>query len=143
MKQTARVIVWEETGVWAAHLRLALGDSSRSVYPCRTSEACDEALQRWPASLLAIEVTADRFETTLAWLAEQLWHRPAVRAVALAAPDLRGAAAVIRESGAIDIAFGPRRMRDIAELSRRHLARAAEPDLRLRERIFSRLPWGD
>jgi len=143
VKQTARVIVWEETGAWAAHLRLAMGESSRSIYPCRTSEACYEALQRWPASMLAIEVTADRFETTLTWLAEQLRRKPAARAVVLAEPDLQGAAAVIRESGAIDIVFGPRHMKDIAELSQRHLARAAEPDLGLRERILSRLPWGD
>ncbi len=129
--------------MWAAHLRLVLGESSRSVYACRTSEACDEALERWPASMLAIELTADRLEATLAWLAEQLRRRPAVRAVALAAPDLRNAAAVIRESGAVDIAFGPRHLRDVAALSQRHLAQAAEPELGLRERIRTRLPWGD
>ena len=145
--QTARVIVWEATGGWAAHLRralgeMALGEASKWISECRTRQACEEMLDRWPASLVAVEVTADHFEDMLGWLADNGRRRPAARAVVFAAGGLREAEAALRESGALEIAFSPRHLQKVADVSCRHIARAASADLNLRERVMAELPWG-
>ncbi len=140
--RTAQLIVCERTGDWAGALRRALGEESADVRECRTLADAEQMLDRWSASLVAVEATPAGFPTVLRWLAD-LQHRwPLARAVALVSRELDEEARwALREAGAIHVARSPRELRWVASIAGRQLALAPEMETTLREKIFGSLPW--
>ena len=146
-------IVWQQSGLWAGMARRAMGPQAASVRDCRTQADCDALLERWPASLVGVEVTEGRLGELLDWLAHLERRWPNARAVALVPGETEPSALarsdrllrehVLRESGVIDVVYRPRQLRTAAELARRHLARAAETDESPAARIVAELPWGE
>ena len=139
---TAQLIVCERTGAWAGALRRALGDRSGVVRECRTLADGEQMLDRWSASLVAVEVTAAGFRAVLRWLADLECKWPLARAVALVSRELdEDARWALREAGAIHVAGSPRKLCCVASITARHLARAPARETTACEQILSRLPW--
>jgi len=139
--KSAQIIVWERTGVWAGHLRRLMSSGTSDLRECRTKRSCEDMLERWPASLLAVEVPADELADRLAWLAGLTSRRPRVKTVALVDDELASAELALRECGVIHVAYGPRHLRPVAQLAENHLAQAPRTEMELDRRIFAELPW--
>ncbi len=139
---TAQLIVCERTGDWAGALRRALAERSGEVRECRTLADAEQMLDRWSASLVAVEVTPAGFATVLCWLADLQCRWPLARAVALVSRELDEEARwALREAGAIHVALSPRELHSVARIAVRHLAHAPARETTARERIFGSLPW--
>lgn len=139
--KSAQIIVWERTGVWAGHLRRLAARVADDLRECRTKKSCEEMLERWPASLLAVEVAADELADQLNWLSGLGSRRPRVKIVALVDDNLASAELVLRECGAVHVAYGPRHLRLVAKLVENHLAQAPQKEMEIDQRIFAELPW--
>lgn len=139
---TARIIVSEKRGVWASSLRRVLTPLGPRVYETRSLDECWTELSRSPASCLCLEVTPGNAEALLTRLF-QLSHRfPLAQALVVGTRDLRRLEWVLREAGAVHVAFSTRSLAAAAGLMLRHLAQAPPPDLPWREAVWQRLPWG-
>lgn len=100
-------------------------------------------LDRWPASVVALAVSVDRFGERLRWLAELGWGFPRSRCVVLAAPELGQVETVFREAGAVEVVYSVREIELVLNVARRHIDRAPEPRLTHTKRILAGLPWSD
>jgi len=78
-------------------------------------------LDRWPASLLAIEVTPDRFARILQVVPPLTRHFPRMIWTALDASGLGDASWGLREAGALHVADSPRDLAPVIDLAVRHL----------------------
>ena len=102
----------------------------------------ERMLDRWSASLVAVEVTSARFPAALRWLADLQCRWPLARSVALTSRELDEEARwALREAGAIHVARSPRELRWVASIAGRQLALAPARETTLREKIFGSLPW--
>jgi DNA-binding response OmpR family regulator len=139
---TAQLIVCERTGDWASTLRRALGERSGDVRECRTLTDAEQMLDRWSASLVAVEVTPAGFSAVLSWLADLQFRWPLARAVVLVSRELDEEARwALREAGAIHVALSPRELHSVASIAVRHLTLAPTRAATAREQTFGSLPW--
>jgi hypothetical protein len=143
---TAQWIVCEQTGRWAAAVRGTLARRGRglpggALRETRNLDECDRMLARWPASLVAIEVTPGNFPMRLRWLAglESRFHR--ARAVVFSQLELAEADWALREAGAMAVARSFRGLPVVVVLAERHLARAPRPAVGITQEILAGLPW--
>ncbi|OHB81817.1 MAG: hypothetical protein A2W31_03725 [Planctomycetes bacterium RBG_16_64_10] len=144
----ARWILCERTGRWAAACRIQLlqrGPSAvgRLLCETRTQGECQQMLRRWPASLVAVEVTRTDFAAWITWIADLEHTFPAALAVVLSQLDLPEADWALREAGALWIASSPRALAPVTELALRHVGQAPSLRLDVAEWAQPALPWAD
>jgi len=144
--RTARWIVCERTGTWAAALRTRLrqrGDDLPGglIREARGLAECQPLLCRWPASVVALEVTRTDFSACVDWVVE-LEHRfPRALAVILSQLDLPEAEWALREAGAGHVIRSLRDVELVTQLAVRHVRRAPRAHIGAVERILAELPW--
>lgn len=109
---------------------------------CRGLAECSGLLARWPASLVAVELSGDRFGETLAWLSRLERRHPKARAVVLGLPEATELRAVLLEAGALCLVDSPRRLEELAELARRHWENLPHSPVSVTEQTLAELPWG-
>ena len=112
------------------------------VYETRTLEDCWRLLDDSPASLLILELTMSNAQALIERLVDLTDHYPAARAIVCGQRRLRPYEWVVREAGAVEALFSPRRIERAARLVERHMASAPQQDLTFRESVWRRLPWG-
>ncbi len=143
---STRLILCEQHRRWSGPVRLALRQApppltEGQLCEVRQLEDCDDFLQAWPASLLAVEITEQRFEIALQWISR--WDRlcPDARVAVLwpAFPSL--AVAALREAGAVDALRSTSQAGQLVKLASRHAARVPDPQVSVCERILADLPW--
>ncbi len=138
---SARIIVCEKTGQWAIALRRLLARSGHRVHETRSWPECWAELERHPASLLVVEMTAQTVELMLARLTDLPHRFRHARMVVVGDRDLARYEWAVRTAGAAHAVFTPRQLPAAARLIACHLALAPQPELSLREAVWRRLPW--
>lgn len=138
---TARIVVFETTGKWAAALRRIAPKLISSIRETRGWTECRAELRDGPHSALIVELTAENLERTVDRLAELQSSFRHVRPMIVGDRKLRSLEWLMRDRGAVDVAFDVQRLRATARLLQRHLAAAPRPELTMRQSIYARLPW--
>lgn len=140
-----RLILCEKTSRWAVAFRRAvrgpLGQQSASIVETRSLAQCGQQLSAAPASIVAVETTADNLEALVGVLPGWLRRFPHSRAIALLDESLAAAELLLREAGAIAIFDSPSQAAAAVRLVRRHLARIPREAVPLEEAIAAGLPW--
>ena len=138
----ARIIVCEKTGRWATALRRVLSATRPRMCQTRSMAECLRELERSPASLIALELTAENGSSVVEFLDEvhQRFHRAIV--VVFGPRAMERCGWLVREAGAVHAVFSPREVASAARVIERHLQRAPTHPLTLRQSLWSRLPWG-
>ncbi len=153
----AKIIVCEQTGRWATALRRELSakpgfSARRRLAETRSLAECRESLQKSPAAFVVVELTLSNARRLLRLMEDLEWKFPLARlAVVIYAAEMGTEPpgrleALLRQSGAVFFADslrgeGPRGVRALASVARRHLRHAPQPQQSLRAEIWSRLPW--
>ena len=138
----ARVVVCEREGRWAVALGRELSRSKGSICQTRSVDECWEALGRWPASFVVVELTRTNARALLermAWLERDF---PLARVAVVADRALGFCERLMREAGAVHFTVSPRQLGPLGRVALRHLEAAPRPQLSLTERIWASLPWG-
>lgn len=120
-----RLIVLEREGHWAAALRRDLDGLGVRVLEVRSWDEVRESLGKWPAALVAAELTeagAAEFLTAIPHLGR--WH-PQAAVVVLAERRLAPYRDLLREAGALHFITSPRRLAEVAEIVRRRASKLA------------------
>lgn len=138
---SCRLIICEKTSHWAAAFRACMKARQPRIIETRSLTACKAELVQSPASLAAIETTADNIEAVLGFISSMGQHFPCASVVGLLAADASSAAALLREAGAIDAASSVLELPRIARLARRKLHETPDEPLSLQQFIAERLPW--
>ena len=136
-----RIILCEKSSRWAIALRRALGADAPLLIETRSLAECGRELAARPASLIVVECTVENLEHAALAIADLAGRYPQCRVAGASAPALRPAEPLLREAGAISVVHSPRQARTLSRLAMRHLARAPQPVLSVREAILERLPW--
>ena len=138
---TARLIICEKSGQWAAAFRRAATSCELPISETRGLQQVERELADKPASIAAIEVNA----ATAAKVAIQIsaWQTkyPAARFLLLADRELEAIEVELREAAAVHVIYSTRDLAGPLRIVRRHLARAPQPPLSLEETILAALPW--
>jgi hypothetical protein len=144
---TARLIVCERTGRWAAALVRELGSGGPQVVQVRSLAQCEAELTARAAAVAAVEVTPANLQAAVA-LFLRARVIPQVRLVALLAAELAGAEVLLREAGACDVLTSLLQAPGLARLAGRHCRMASSPtqpaDMPMGEfhaSLAERLPW--
>lgn len=138
----ARLIVCEREGRWAVTLGRELSRTEADLVQTRSLHECWDALQRWPASFVVVELTRTNASALLERIAWRERDFPLARVAVVADRDLGFCEWLMREAGAVHFTVCPRRLGPLARLALRHLDAAPRPRLPLIERIWASLPWG-
>lgn len=139
---SSRLIVHERAGEWAVACKRLLRGSGVVVCQTRTATQCRQELTASPASVVALELTADNLSTVLTLLVAYARSYPQARFLVLATRGDEPCEALLREAGAVQVVFSAARLASAIGLVRRHVAQAPPPERTIRETIWSRLPWG-
>jgi hypothetical protein len=137
----ARFIVCERTGKWAIALRRELQTGGPRVFETRSLDDCRRELAVSPASFVAVEVTADNFETLVMWMKRLETDCPRARVAVLGDRHLEAGQWLLREVGAVQVVFSPRELGSIARMVRRHLASLPVVEDSDRQLVWRKLPW--
>jgi hypothetical protein len=138
---TARVIVMEREGRWAAALRRAAGRRKLPLVETRSLEQVERELAEFPASAVVLEVGPDNVFARLRRLAQWRSRWGSACFVLAASPAMAAIEASLREAGAAHVEYSPRHLRALARLIRRHLGKAPLREIPLKEAVWARLPW--
>ena len=138
---SARLIVCEKLGHWAAAIRRAAGHRDLPIREVRSLEQAQRLLSSMPASMVAIEVSIGSVTKTLSLIAAWRIRDPAAQFVLLAEPELEAIELMLREAGAAHVVYSSRDVAATVRLVRRHLARCPRPELSLEVSIWAALPW--
>jgi hypothetical protein len=138
---TARFLVCEKTGRWAAALRRELAGAEMRVLERRSLAECRRELERSPASFVAVELTSANVAKVAEWIESVCREFPQARIAVLGRREVREYEGAVREAGAIHVTFSPRRVGAVVRLARRRLASAPPEELNFRDRLWKRLPW--
>ncbi len=138
---TARLIIAERSGRWAAAMRTELVDTGVRLWEAGPRPDLAEVVAEAPASFLVLELTAKNAP----WLLDALAHLPrrwpGVRAAIVADRSLADWEWLMREAGAVHFLTSPRKLATLVDLACRHLAAAPAPRQTFFERIWASLPW--
>lgn len=138
---TARLIVCERSGDWAIAWKRLLAGTTIPIAETRSLAHCRGELAASPASVVALELTPEKWPASVAALAEWSREFPRARLIALSTRGSEACEGLVREAGALHVAYSPAQLSRVVPLVRRHLARAPRPERTLRELIWDRLPW--
>jgi hypothetical protein len=137
---SARLIVCEKTGRWAAALRRALKGQSAAIVPVRSLTQCQATLNAAPASLAAVEVTAANLAASVEFFTQTARH-PLARLAALIPAELAGAELLLREAGAVDVLISLAQAPRLARLFVRQQRLSPAADRSFQQLVAERLPW--
>jgi hypothetical protein len=140
---SGRFIICEKTGQWVMALRWAAGNLPLRIYETRSLWDCRQELREFPASFLVLEATTANLEGVVQLVGEVHQNYWRARAVVLAERNLSGWEALLREAGALHVAFSPRKLDSIARMAHRHLPAIVQPQVSLGDAVRSRMPWRD
>jgi hypothetical protein len=141
------LILLERTPRWAAAFRREMRNVAKyghtiPILEVRSLAHCQRELESAPHSIVAIEILPQNLVSTAKALSDWSRRFPHARFIALASRGLEHHELLLREAGAIYVAFSPRFLAPPLRLVRRHLARAPQPEMRLEESVWAGLPWG-
>jgi DNA-binding response OmpR family regulator len=139
---TQRLIVCEQTGRWAAALRLALENERLRIVETRSLAECGERLEESPEALVAVELTPANLDAVLEWLLNFERNFPDARVVVLADRGLEGYELLARELGAVHFTTSPRQLDQMIPLVRAFQPRRPG-ELSPTEQILADLPWDE
>lgn len=137
---TAGLVVCESTGGWGAAWRREL-TAGVPIVETRHLDAAVAELERFPHGVFAFELREQVAPQLIALLARLQTHRPDVLCVAHVVTGLRHWEMLLREAGAKMVLRRPLEVVSAAAAVEMHLARAPQPPLTMRERVWRRLPW--
>jgi DNA-binding response OmpR family regulator len=138
----SRVIVCEQTGRWAAALRVAFEPATPGIVETRSLAECGERLAQWPRSLAAVELTTVRLDAVLEWLLHASRDFAEAQIVVLADRGLEHYELLARELGALHFTTSPRQLDQLLPTLR--LLESSRPaELSVSEQIMAELPWGE
>jgi len=139
--RTARLIVCERTGRWAAALRMELAEAGVRVWETRSLAECWETLAAAPGNFVVVELIAATADDLLGKMVG-LEHRfPRTRVAVVADRSLAEYEWLLREAGAVHFTCSLRQLAPLARAACRHLAQVPTPRQGLAERIWAGLPW--
>ena len=139
--RSARIIVCEKTGRWAASLRCMPQLASVPIWETRMLSECAARLRESPASVLVIEAVGDKVTDLCRWLVEQTGRFAEMRSVTVASPLDRPAEAVLRTAGAHHVVGNVVELNRLAHWIARHVAQAPSNRASVRQWTWARLPW--
>ncbi|MCH5373170.1 MAG: hypothetical protein JJ992_04295 [Planctomycetes bacterium] len=139
--RSARLIICEKSGKWA----FALGEIVASPPPeiCETRSLAEARarLQESPASVLAMECSAENWLDLCRWLPRQIRDFSRARVVVMADPDMRSVECVLRTAGAHQVVFSLVSLLGMARWIARHFEQVPQPEESDREWTWGRMPW--
>lgn len=146
---SASFILCERTSRWAAAFRREMRKSALLRHPpallilqeVRSLQQCQAELEASPFSIVAVEVLPQNIVVVARSLSDWSLRFPHARFVALAARGLEGHELLLRESGALEVVYSPRKLLPLVRLIGRHLTRAPKTEQTLEEAIWGGLPW--
>jgi hypothetical protein len=138
---SARLLLCERTGDWAAAMRRELAEAGVRVWETRSLADAWAALGQAPASLLIVELTVQNMEHLLGRMARLSHEFPLARVAVVAERAMAGHEWLLREAGAVHFVCSPRQLAPLAEIALRHLAEVPSPPQTMVERIWASLPW--
>ncbi len=136
-----RLILCEQSGIWAAAMRRAYPQVSRYWRRFPTWWASWEAFRQRPQSFLVVELTSENLSEILNALRWMECFAPGGRLAVLADRRWAGLEWMLREAGIVHWTTSLRAVGPLVEMALGHLKRSARPAATLRERIWRRLPW--
>lgn len=140
---SARLIVCEKSGRWAAQLRRLLQGEGRWLGETRSVPQWFDALAEHPASLCVVEATATNFEQLYAALTRSREEFPLARTV-IASDELPADAVwALREAGAIHAVDALRRLDRVVTLWRRQMEKFPPRAATELDRVLAALPWSE
>jgi hypothetical protein len=119
------LIVCETTGQWAAALRRELPQDVSLVETRSLSELFERLSQR-PSAMVALELTAEKKEPTLAALVRIGREFPQAAPIVLADRTLTAWEDLAREAGAIHFVVSPRKLAEVGEIARQRITNLPE-----------------
>jgi hypothetical protein len=134
------VVVCERSPRWSVAMRAVL-ERGAKVVETRGLDDAWQQLQSAPHGALLIEIEPQRSPQQVALLVRIQTELPNVMIIACVASASPDWELLLREAGAAVVLRTPRRLPGIAPWLRRHLARAPQQKVKLRERIWDGLPW--
>ncbi len=138
----AQLIVLERQGTWAVALRAQLRGLAIRIRETRSAAELWGELQQRPGSFVALELRPESVAAVIGLLVRINRRFPATCSAVLAPRKLASHESLIREAGAIHVAFSPRQLAFVKVLAQRHFDQLRHDELSVRERIVARLPWG-
>lgn len=140
---SARLVVYEKSGRWAAQLRRLLQGDGRWVAESRSVPQWFDVLAEHPASLCVVEATAGNLEQLHIALMCSREEFPLARTV-VAADDLPSDAMwALREAGAIHAVDALRRLDRVVALWRRQMEKYPPRAQTEFDRVVAELPWAE
>jgi len=141
-----RLIVFEKTSHWAVVLRAELAGNAPRLVEERSWAGCQAAAGQWPASLVAIEVTAANVEAAVERVVWVTREYPRCRVAALLEAEFAereplAAELLLREAGAIEVIRSVLEVPRLARLARRMAAHAPRTNQSIEEFVADRMPW--
>ena len=135
------LIFCERSGDWAVSLGRHLVDLDVPIRQTRSLAECRQVLLESPGSLLVIEATAANVAEVLSFMPMLAELDDRARAVVVAQRQLQAWQWLLHEAGALCFVTSPRRLKPVAELTRRFFASQPHAELSFAERVWSQLPW--
>lgn len=140
---SARLVVCEKSGRWAAQLRRLLQGDGRWVCETRSVPQWLDALAEHAASLCVAEATTNNFEQLHAALTRSREEFPLACTV-IASDELPADAIwALREAGAIDAVDALRRLDRVVTLWRRQTEKFPPRRETELDRVLAALPWSE
>ena len=137
---SARLIICENTRRWAVWIRLS---TDVRAYETRTLTDCWDQVKQSPASFLVLELTPSNIESIIEFLPRVKRSCSDAQTAVVGNPDAGRYEWLVREAGAVEAVFSPRRLKPLTRIVRRHFrALLVNNEQTLTERIRERLPWG-
>lgn len=139
--QSARILVCEKTGRWAASLRCMPQLASISIRETRMLAECSDRLRENPASVVVVETVTDKVPVFCRWLEQQTGRFPNMRSVIVGWPLDRAAESVLRTAGADHVVGSVVELNRLERWIARHIALAPSNRSSVRQWTWARLPW--
>jgi hypothetical protein len=137
---SAACIVCERGTWWTSHLRRFLRHAAVTIEGCRDTYHGWTALERFPSSIVLVEVNETQLERVLDFLVHVQSRFTSARTVVMP-PRSCAQAWWLREAGAIHIAESTRELETVACLVQRHVRQAPARPFTWTEQVHASLPW--
>jgi hypothetical protein len=140
---SGRFIICEKSGKWVMALRWSAAQLPMRLYETRTLWDCRHELLQFPASFLVLEATTANLDGVVQLLTEVRQMHTRARAIVVTDRELECWEDLLREAGALHVAYSPRRFDAITRMAISHLPAIVLPDVSLLDEFRSRMPWKD